>query len=57
MAVEHTPTGGIRRFMMRLTLNAIEMEILFRQDPTTQRNGGYQGLLVRLQKNTDRGTD
>ena len=50
------PAGGVWGFMMRVTLNAIEMEILFRQDPTTQRNGGYQRLLVRLQKNTHRST-
>ena len=41
---------------MRVTLNATEIEILLRQDPTTQRNGGYQSLLVRLQKHTDRST-
>lgn len=41
---------------MRVTLNTEETEILFRQDPATQRNGGYQGLLVRLQGNTNRTT-
>ena|ERR1035441_4842349 len=45
-----------QRFMMQVILNAAEIEILFRQDPATQRNGGYQSLLVRLQRNTDRTT-
>ncbi len=42
--------------MMQVTLNSAEKEVLFRQDPATQRNGGYQSLLVRLQNNTDRTT-
>jgi hypothetical protein len=41
---------------MRVTLNPGEMEVLFRQDPRTKRNGGYQSLLVRLQKNTNQST-
>jgi hypothetical protein len=39
---------------MDIILNAGEMEILFRQDPGTARRGGYQSLLVRLQRNTNR---
>ncbi len=42
--------------MRQILLNAAEMEVLFRQDPGTQRDGGYQSLLVRLQGNTDRTT-
>jgi hypothetical protein len=42
--------------MRQITLNEAEMEVLSRQDPRTRRNGGYQSLLVRLQKNTDRST-
>jgi hypothetical protein len=40
--------------MRQVTLNGKEIEILFRQDPATRRDGGYQSLLVRLQNNTDR---
>jgi hypothetical protein len=40
--------------MMQVTLNAGEIEILFRQDPRRERRGGYQGFLVRLQRKTDR---
>ena len=32
-----------------ITLNASEMRVLFRQDPRTESDGGYQGLLVGLQ--------
>ena len=42
--------------MMQVTLNTGEIEILFRQDPRTERRGGYQSFLVRLQRNTDRNT-
>jgi len=42
--------------MIPVTLNTAEIEVLFRQDPATQRDGGYQSLLVRLQNNTDRAT-
>ena len=38
---------------MNVTLSNGEMEILFRQDPRTERRGGYQSFLVRLQRNTD----
>lgn len=32
------------------------MEVLFRQDPRTERRGGYQSFLVKLQRKTDRPT-
>lgn len=41
---------------MLVTLNATEMKVLFRQDPATRRNGGYQSLLVRLQGNINSAT-
>ena len=41
---------------MDYILNAAEMEILFRQDPTTKDDGGWQRLLVALQELTDRPT-
>ena len=31
-------------------LNQSEIGILMRQDPSTEGDGGYQGLLVKLQK-------
>ena len=34
-------------------LNAGEMDILFRQDPATKDDGGWQRLLVTLQELTD----
>lgn len=36
-----------------ITLNASEMRVLFRQDPRTESDGGYQGLLVGLQGKID----
>jgi hypothetical protein len=41
---------------MQVELNPAEVEVLFRQDPRTERRGGYQSFLVRLQRNTDRAT-
>lgn len=41
---------------MRVTLTAAEMSILFRQDPTTRDDGGFQGFLVSLQERIDRPT-
>jgi hypothetical protein len=38
---------------MMITLNATELEILFRQDPATKDEGGWQRLLVTLQELTD----
>jgi hypothetical protein len=35
---------------MLVTLNPAEITILFRQDPRTKGDGGYQGFLVKLQK-------
>jgi hypothetical protein len=42
--------------MRELILNAAEMEILFRQDPATKVDGGWQRLLVTLQELTDQPT-
>jgi len=36
-----------------LKLNETEVEILFEQDPSTEKDGGWQGLLVRLQRSCD----
>lgn len=41
---------------MLVTLNPEEISILFRQDPRTKGDGGYQGLLVKLQRRIDRVT-
>jgi hypothetical protein len=38
---------------MVVTLNPDEVTILFRQDPKTKGDGGYQSLLVKLQKRVD----
>lgn len=40
----------------KVTLNSGEIAELDIQDPATEKNGGYQGLLVRLQKALDRTT-
>lgn len=41
---------------MNVVLNQAEMDELFLQDPNTAPKGGWQGLLVSLQKKTDRQT-
>ena len=41
---------------MQITLTDAEMEILFRQDPATKDDGGYQSFLVSLQEKVDRET-
>ena len=41
---------------MNVVLNEIEMEALFKQDPATKKNGGWQGLNVGLQERCDRAT-
>ena len=41
---------------MQVTLTESEMAVLFRQDPRTRRDGGFQSFLVRLQRKTDRAT-
>ena len=41
---------------MQVTLSTEEMEVLFRQDPRSRREDGFQSFLVRLQKKTDRTT-
>lgn len=35
---------------MRVQLNPAEIAVLFRQNSATEKNGGYQQLLVSLQK-------
>ena len=42
--------------MVAVILNDIEFEILFRQDPATKGDGGWQRLLVTLQELTDQAT-
>jgi hypothetical protein len=41
---------------MDFTLNSSEMAALFRQDPRTRSDGGWQSLLVGLQDACDRAT-
>ena len=41
---------------MNIVLNSNEIAVLFRQDPTTAGDGGFQSLLVRLQGNCDQST-
>ncbi len=41
---------------MQVTLNTEEMRILMMQEPTTQDDGGFQQLMVRLQKKLDSAT-
>jgi hypothetical protein len=35
---------------MQIVLNQTEMDRLFKQHPDTEKDGGWQGLLVSLQK-------
>ena len=42
--------------MQTVFLTADEIAVLDRQDPGTERNGGWQGLLVGLQSRLDRQT-
>ena len=39
-----------------LVLDADEIDALFEQDPATAKDGGFQSLMVRLQKNFRSGT-
>jgi hypothetical protein len=39
---------------MDLILNQAEIEALFRQNPNSENDGGWQQLLVTLQQRTDR---
>ena len=39
------------------TLNDTELELLCRQDPATEGDGGYQQLLVTLQGEVEEGTN
>ena len=42
--------------MTTVTLNEAEMALLFKQDPSTKNDGGWQRLIVSLQEVTDRKT-
>lgn len=42
--------------MRTFTLNDGERDALFRQDPATASDGGWQSLLVKLQNQTDSNT-
>lgn len=42
--------------MITVHLDAAELELLFRQDPATKDDGGWQRLLVTLQEMTDENT-
>ena len=39
-----------------VTLNPVEIAALDEQDPSTKSHGGWQGLLVKLQRQLDRTT-
>jgi hypothetical protein len=39
---------------MQVTLTPEESEVLFRQDPESKNDGGFQAFLVSLQERTDR---
>lgn len=41
---------------MDFALNKQELDALFRQDPTTKADGGWQSLLIGLQNACDRST-
>lgn len=41
---------------MEVTLNKSEIAALDVQDPDTEKDGGWQSLIVGLQKKVDRGT-
>ena len=42
--------------MLRVVLTASEIQMLDRQNPSSERNGGWQGLIVRLQRSLNRAT-
>lgn len=42
--------------MPQFILNSAEIDCLFRQNPSTKKDGGFQSLLVKLQKQTNRST-
>jgi hypothetical protein len=41
---------------MLVTLNKSEMDRLFQQDPDTEKDGGFQSLIVGMQKRTNKST-
>ena len=41
---------------MDVVLNAQEIAVLMKQAPNSAKNGGWQGLLVKMQKNVDKET-
>jgi hypothetical protein len=48
---------GLNPDVRILTLNDTELELLRRQDPSTEQDGGYQQLLVTLQGEIEEGTN
>lgn len=47
---------GLNPDVSVFTLNDTELELLWRQDPATEQDGGYQQLLVTLQGELEEGT-
>ncbi len=41
---------------MEIILNSVEIAEIDRQDPSKEKDGGFQGLLVRFQRRIDRPT-
>lgn len=41
---------------MEVLLNTKELAALFRQEPSTKKDGGWQNLMVNLQEKTDQST-
>lgn len=48
---------GLNPDVSIFTLNDAELELLRRQDPSTERDGGYQQLLITLQGEVEEGTN
>lgn len=43
--------------MLSITLSPMQLSTLYRQDPNTRTQGGFQSLLVKLQEQVDRVTN
>lgn len=48
---------GLNSDVAIFALNDVELELLRRQDPSTEQDGGYQQLLVLLQGEIEEGTN
>lgn len=46
----------IRGMALKVTLDSAEIAEIDKQDPSTARDGGFQGLMVSLQKRINRST-